>query len=64
MGFPGGLVGKESSCNAEDPGLTLSREDHLEKGKAAHFNILDWRIPWTEESGSPKSMRLQRVGHD
>ena len=26
---------------------SLSWEDHLEKGKAPHFSILAWRIPWT-----------------
>ena len=26
---------------------SLSWEDPLEKGKAAHSNILAWRIPWT-----------------
>ena len=25
----------------------LGWEDPLEKGKATHFNILAWRIPWT-----------------
>jgi len=25
----------------------LGWEDLLEKGTATHFNILDWRIPWT-----------------
>jgi len=24
----------------------LGREDPLEKGKATHFSILAWRIPW------------------
>ena len=86
-GFPHSSVGKESACNAGDPGsiLRLGRsaregigyplwdswaslvtqlvnnppamwktwvrslgwEDPLEKGKAAHSSILDWRIPWT-----------------
>ena len=31
----------------------------LEKGKATHYSILAWRIPWTVQS-----MRSQRVGHD
>ena len=31
-GFPGGLVGKESACNARDPGFTPASEDLLEKG--------------------------------
>ena len=29
----------------------LGQEDHLEKERAAHFSILAWRIPWTEEAG-------------
>ena len=35
----------------------LGWEDLLEKGMAAHFSIVAWRIPWTEESG-----RLQSLG--
>ena len=27
--------------------LSLDQEDPLEKGKATHSSILDWRIPWT-----------------
>ena len=37
---------------------SLGLED-LEKGMAAHSNILAWRIPWTVES-----MGSQRVGHN
>ena len=54
MDFPGGTSGKEPACDAGisgDPGLTLGQEDPLEEGIATHFCILDWRIPWTEESG-------------
>ena len=36
---------------------SLGWEDPLEMGMAIHFNILAWRIPWTEESG-----KLQSVG--
>ena len=39
-------------------------EDPLEKGMAAHSNILAWRIPWTEEPGGLQSMESQRTGHD
>ena len=35
---------------------SLGREDPLEKGMAAHSNILAWRIPWTEEPGRLQSM--------
>jgi len=31
-GFPGSSTGKESTCNAEDPGLIRDQEDLLEKG--------------------------------
>ena len=34
---------KESVCNEGD----LGWEDPLEKGKATHYSILAWRIPWT-----------------
>ena len=37
----------------------LGWEDPLEKGKATHFSILTWRIPWTLQS-----MESQRVGHN
>ena len=36
----------------------------LEKGMTTHSNILDWRIPWTEEPGGLQFMGLQRVIHD
>ena len=29
-----------------------------------HLRILDWKIPWAEESGGLQSMGSQRVGHD
>ena len=29
---------------------SLGSEDTLEKGKATHFSILAWRIPWTVQS--------------
>ena len=43
---------------------SLSQEDPLEKGMAAHSSILAWRIPWTEEPGGLQSMRSQRVRQD
>ena len=48
MGFPAGSDGKESTCNAGDPGLIPGRKDPLEKGMSAPSSILAWRIPWTE----------------
>ena len=43
---------------------SLDQEDPLEKGMAAHANILTWRIPWTEEPGKVQLIGLQRVEHD
>ena len=59
MGFPGGLDGKASVCNAGDPVRSLGWEDPLEKEKSTHSCILVWRIPWTIQS-----MGSQRVEHD
>ena len=38
---------KKSNCNAGDLGSIPGLEDPLERGKATHFSILAWRIPWT-----------------
>ena len=62
--FPCGSGGKESACNAEDPGMILGREDPLEKEMATHSSILAWEISWTQEPGGLQSMGLQRVGHN
>jgi len=43
---------------------SLGWEDPLEKEMATHYNILVWRIPWTEEPGQLQPMGSQRVGHD
>ena len=43
---------------------SLGQENPLEKEMAAHFSVLAWRIPWTEEPGRPQSMGSQRVGHN
>ena len=48
-GFPGGSDGKEFACNAGDMVQSPGGEDPLEKGLVAHFSILAWKIPWTEE---------------
>ena len=43
---------------------SLGWGDPLEKEMVTHSSILAWEIPWTEESGKPQSMGLQRAGHD
>ena len=55
---------KESACNVEDLGSIPGSERSLEKGMAAHFSILAWRIPWTEEPGGLQSLGSQRVKHN
>ena len=59
-GFPGDSDGKESACNAEDPGLIPVLGRSPEKGMATHSSILAWRIPWTEEPGGLQSVELQK----
>ena len=39
--------------------LSLGQEDPLEKGMAAHFSIVAWKIPQTEEPGELQSMGMQ-----
>ena len=56
--------GKESACNAGDPGLIPGSERSSGEGMATHSSILAWRIPWTEETGGLQSTGSQRVGHD
>ena len=43
IGFPGGSDGKESACNAGEPGLIPELGIPLEKGMATHSSILAWR---------------------
>ena len=43
---------------------SLGQEDPLGEGMAALSNILAWRIPWTEEPGSPQSIAEQRLRHN
>ena len=42
--IPGGSDGKESACNAGDPGSISGQEDPLEKGMATHSSILAWKF--------------------
>ena len=68
MGLPRWLSGKKNSpANAGitgDMGLIPGRTDPLEEEMATHFNMLAWRIPWTEKPGGLQSMGLQRAGHN
>ena len=46
---------KNPPAMRETPVGFLGWEDPLEKGKATHFSILAWRIPWTTVYGVAKS---------
>ena len=63
-GFPGDSVVKNHLPMQEMWVQSLGQKDSLEKGMATHSNILDWRIPWTEEPGWLQSMGSKRIRHD
>ena len=63
-GFPGGSVVKNHLPMQEMWVRSLGQKDSLEEGMATHSNILDWRIPWTEEPGGLQFMGSQRIRHD
>ena len=58
--FPGGLYGKESACNAGDPGLIPGLGRFPGEGNATHSSILAWRIPRAEEPGRLQSMGVTK----
>ena len=65
MGFAGVSDGKDSPCNAKDPGSIPRLGRSLKEGNGnPHSTILAWKIPWTEEPDKLQSMGLQRAGHD
>ena len=57
--FPGGSDGKESPCNAEDPGSIPGSERSPGEWNGYPLQILAWRIPWTEEPGGLQSIEAQ-----
>ena len=64
MGFPGRLVGKESPCNAGDPGLIprLGKSPREGNGYPLQYSYLENSM----DRGACRlqSMGLQSVGHD
>ena len=61
---PDSSVGKESSCNAGDPGLIPGSGRSPGEEMATNSSIHAWRILWTEEPCGLWSIGLQRVGND
>ena len=64
LGFPDDLVVKNPPTKQESRIRSLDWEDLLEKEMATHYNILVWRVLWSEEPGGLQSMGSQRVGRD
>ena len=62
--LPGGSYGKESTCNAGDPGLIPGLRRSPGEGMATHSSFLAWKVPWAEEPGRLQSMGSQRVRRD
>ena len=66
MSFAGGdgcSDGKESACNAGDPGSIVGWEDPLGKGMITQSSILAWRTPWTEEPGGMHMLVVFSLGY-
>ena len=59
--YPGDSEGKESACNAGNPGSSPGSGRSPGEGNAAHSSIRPWRIPWTVEPGGLQSVGSQRV---
>ena len=68
MGFPGGSDGKESTCNAGDPGSIPGSEIFLgeENGNPRQYSCLENSMDRGAWLGpiSFGTMGSQRVGHD
>ena len=60
MIFSDDLVVKNLPGNAGDTGSIPGSGRSLEKEMEAHFNILAWEVPRTEEHGGLQFMGLQR----
>ena len=58
MGFPDGSDGKETSCNAGEPGSIPGLGRFPGEGNGYP---LQWRNLWTKEPGELQSMGLQRL---
>ena len=64
--FSGGSDGKESACNAGDPGLIPGLGKSSEEGNSNPLQYSCGKIPWTEEPDGLQSMGSQsrtRLNH-
>ena len=61
MGSPGGSEGKESACNAGDPGLISGSGSSPGEGHGYPLQYSCLVIPWTEEPGGLQPRGSKRV---
>ena len=61
-GFPGSLAGKESACNARDPGSIpgLGRSPGGGHGNPLQYSWA-WRIPWTVQNSADYTNKVHIV---
>ena len=64
MGFPGGSDGKESACDAGNPGSIPGSGRFSAEGNGNPLQYSCLENPWMKERGRLQSMGSQRVGHD
>ena len=65
LDFPGSSAGKESTCNAGDPGsIPGLRRSPGKRVWQPTTVFLPGQSPWTEEFRGLQSMGSQRVRHD
>ena len=62
--IPVGSDGKESACNARDPGSIPRSGKCSGEGNGYPLQCSCLEKPWTEESGELQSMGSQRVRHN
>ena len=60
---PGGSDGKESTCNAGDPGSIPGLGGSPGEGNGNPHPCSCLKIPWTKEPGGLQSLGSKRVGH-
>ena len=65
MGFPGSSAGKESACNAGNPGFdSWLRKIPWRRAWQSAPVFSSGESPWTEETCGLYFMGSQKVGHD
>ena len=60
-GFPGGSDGKESDCNAGNPGLIPGLGKSPGEKIATHSSILAWKLSWMEEPSGLQSIGITEL---